>query len=374
MLETVKKISLFFQGSEQRQLSFEKFVSELCPSSLSSKLNDPSRTRWVERIEDLDQFIDLFEPLWSTLDDMRTNLSKEHNHNTQVDAFSFFKAIDDFDFICNLVITYKVLELSLLITELLQSKRNDIADGIHMITSLINRVKIIRSNVEEFHDDCFEQVLNIANRLNIPVQKPRTNRRQIYRDNHPSDSISGYYRVSLTIPLLETLEEELVTRFTDKSLIVYTGLYLIPSKIVSMSDSVGRKPLRELCKSLVSFYWDDLPFPQRINAELDLWEEFWLSEKGDLPSNFESTLKAVDFTGFQNIKELLMILASLAVTSCECERSFSGMKRVKTGLRSKMGQDRMNGLSLLNFHLDKVPKAIDVCNRFLATKSRLIEK
>ena len=118
----------------------------------------------------------------------------------------FFKAIDDFDFIANLVITYKVLELSLLVTELLQSKKNDIADGTGMITSLINRVKAKRQNVNEFHDNCFNKILSMAYRLNIPISKPRTNKRQVYRDNHPAASVSDYYRVSLTIPLLDTLE------------------------------------------------------------------------------------------------------------------------------------------------------------------------
>ncbi len=90
------------------------------------------------------------------------------------------------------------------------------------------------------------------------------------------------------------------------------------------------------------------------------------------PSNISSTLKAVTFEGFPNIKIALRILATLPITSCECERSFSGMKRVKTALRSNMGQDRQNGLSLLNFHLDKVPDCNEVCDKFLAVKSRAI--
>lgn len=91
MLETVQKISYFFQYSEQRQLCFEKHVSKFCPCSTSKKLRDPSRTRWVERIKDLDLFIELFQPLWSTLDSMRVNESGTHNKKTQTEAFSFLK-------------------------------------------------------------------------------------------------------------------------------------------------------------------------------------------------------------------------------------------------------------------------------------------
>ena len=72
---------------------------------------------------------------------MKTNELCEFNRHTQTDGFSNFKATDNFDFIANLLITYQVIELSLLVTQLLQSKKNDIADGIQMITSLINRVR-----------------------------------------------------------------------------------------------------------------------------------------------------------------------------------------------------------------------------------------
>lgn len=154
----------------------------------------------------------------------------------------------------------------------------------------------------------------------------------------------------------------------------YTGLYLIPSKVVSIRNSVKRKPLKELCKPLISFYYDDLPYASRVEAELDLWEEYWATQKEHCPSNFSDTLRCIDFDAFQNIKELLIILSTLPITSCECERSFSGMKRVKTCLRSTMGQDRHNGLALLNFHLDKVPNIDSVCERFLSQKSRLINK
>ena len=173
MMEIVQKISFFFQNSEQRQRAFEKHVSKFCPSSSSHKLRDPCKTRWVERIKDLDLFIELFEPLWSTLNAMKTNESGEFNRHTQTDAFSFFKAIDNFDFIANLLITYQVIELSLLVTQLLQSKKNDIADGIQIITSLINRVRFLRQNVDSFHYQIFEKILVITKRLNIPLSKSR---------------------------------------------------------------------------------------------------------------------------------------------------------------------------------------------------------
>ena len=65
---------------------------------------------------------------------------------------------------------------------------------------------------------------------------------------------------------------------------------------------------------------------------------------------------------FPNIRILLMIICTLPVTSCSSERSFSGLKRVKSALRSTMGNERLSSLSLLHLHRDiniSIPEIID---------------
>ena len=41
----------------------------------------------------------------------------------------------------------------------------------------------------------------------------------------------------------------------------------------------------------------------------------------------------------------------LPVSVAECERSISTLERLKAYLRATMGQERLNGLALLNIHL-----------------------
>ena len=53
---------------------------------------------------------------------------------------------------------------------------------------------------------------------------------------------------------------------------------------------------------------------------------------------------------FPELLKVLKILATMPVTSCEAERSFSTLKRLKTYLRSTMGEDRLNSLAVLNIH------------------------
>ena len=67
---------------------------------------------------------------------------------------------------------------------------------------------------------------------------------------------------------------------------------------------------------------------------------------------------------FPNIYAALRILATIPVTSCECERAVSVLRRLKTYLRSTMLQDRLNGLSLMTVHRDIALNYDEILNRF----------
>ena len=52
------------------------------------------------------------------------------------------------------------------------------------------------------------------------------------------------------------------------------------------------------------------------------------------------------------------ILASIPATSCTTERSFSGLRRVKTYLRSTMGEERLNYIAVINIERAYVNRTI----------------
>ena len=51
---------------------------------------------------------------------------------------------------------------------------------------------------------------------------------------------------------------------------------------------------------------------------------------------------------FPNIEIALRIYLSLMVSNCSGERSFSKLKRIKNELRNRIGQDRLNSLSIMS--------------------------
>ena len=60
--------------------------------------------------------------------------------------------------------------------------------------------------------------------------------------------------------------------------------------------------------------------------------------KNDRPSIIASSLKACDHDMYPNLHMLLRICATIPVTSCECKRTGSVLKRQHTYLRAPMGQ------------------------------------
>ena len=92
----------------------------------------------------------------------------------------------------------------------------------------------------------------------------------------------------------------------------------------------------------------------------------------DPPSKIIEALKICkEMRTIPNIQILLQILATLPVTTCTSERSFSVLKHVKNYLRSTMGEPRPNGLAALYNHKDIFLNVDDVIEEFGRKNRRL---
>ena len=139
MMKHVKDVSNFINISQTRNMPFEEIVHNY-PDRESQKrrLVDVCRTRWVERIEGLDTFIELFIPLYNTLKEMTLNVEGKYRPRLVTDAANCFDLVSKFEFIAALIISSKILDGLLAVTLLLQGKSIDIMDGIHLINSMKN--------------------------------------------------------------------------------------------------------------------------------------------------------------------------------------------------------------------------------------------
>lgn len=99
--------------------------------------------------------------------------------------------------------------------------------------------------------------------------------------------------------------------------------------------------VKSKCSSFTDFYEIN-----SLNNEIGLWYDIWkdkkLTEKALQDLELCDVIKeANDF--FPSIKHALEIAMAQPCTTCNIERSFSTLRRVKTWIRSTMNEDRLNG-------------------------------
>ena len=160
-------------------------IKEHAPDSQKKKLSDFYPTRWVEKVTGLDDFEDLFAPIVFCLEEMSLNMGRVCNADASAKATSFYKLMASFDFLSSLVITRSVLDLTLLVTQLLQGPAIDTADATYLIESLKSFIWFKRNTVDTFHKRCYSDITELACKVGIEESKSKTSKLQRNRNNVP---------------------------------------------------------------------------------------------------------------------------------------------------------------------------------------------
>ena len=371
MLDHAKSVANFFSYSVKRT----QFLSEKMSACgiTSARLATPSMTRWVERITSLDGLVDAHEAVVEVLEEMKFDVDKKWNASTSSDATSLLHICTSFEFIVALMITTHILDYTMPLTRRLQQRKIDIVKSLQCINLLKETINQLRASVEEIHDKFYQQAVEMAKKVNVDESLPRTCKVQTLRENYPVETPRDYYRVRITIPFLDHLKEEIEDRFPPEKCNLYNGFYAIPSILLTTKDVCWKT---EFLKFL-SVYRDDISDYRVVSSELDMWETNW--KKGIVKVVYESvadTLKNIDEIAFPNIYVALKILAVTPVTTCECERSVSALRRLKTWLRNTMEEERLNGLAMMHINNDitiEVNKVVDTFARKNNTRMQLLD-
>jgi len=104
--------------------------------------------------------------------------------------------------------------------------------------------------------------------------------------------------------------------------------------------------------------------------EYQLWNHKW--QAVDVADRPKTVLSALDHcTAYPNVSLLLQLLATIPVTTAEAERLFSKLERTLTAIRSKMDEQRLEALILLQVHRSDTPTVAAIIDCFATTAARL---
>ena len=160
----------------------------------------------MERHEAFEVFSDLFLPIFCCFEAIVYSSSSDWNRETRSDAQSLLLAMSQFSFIVTLV---KDPGLHQRTSVKLQGCYTDVVRAHREIETVKATIRDVRSRVDTFHSQVYEQVHLLSQSIEVVETAPRQASRQQHRQNIPSTTISDYYKRTLTIPLLDHLSSEL---------------------------------------------------------------------------------------------------------------------------------------------------------------------
>ena len=155
----------------------------------------------------------------------------------------------------------------------LQRRKIDILESIKQINLLKTRLNELRESVDDFHDQYYNEGLELCRLVGVEGVEhlARLCKRQTMRANYPVSTTRDYYRVKLTIPLLDYLIDQIEFRFPSKMCDLYRGFYVVPGVFLHCEDLDWKTEFMKF----VEAYREDMPKYRSIHAELGLWETSW---------------------------------------------------------------------------------------------------
>ena len=233
-------------------------------------------------------------------------------------ASTLIVSMGNFQLIITLTIMVNILDIIKRPTIKIQGRSLDLYDVVKQVEAAKLHLKCERDDPNHaIYNRCFKYAKDLAALVNAEPTMPRTVGRQRHRANAPADIPYEYCLRNVYLPFLDHILVGIDSRFDKYGVVIHRMAALIPAIIVTRDDFDF--------KEVLNIYSDDLPSPNRAEEEFIRWRREWLltDESVRRPDSIAKAIKACDFHSFPNIYTLLQIYGTIAVTSCECERSDS---------------------------------------------------
>lgn len=292
-------------------------------------------TRWLARVDSVSCLLANYQQVLAALEDVEDQSSGQASS----DAESFLLKLKQFATIFSAVCTQSVLAYLRPLSLALQNPSSDLLAAHEHAKLTLSALKSKRNTSEHF-DSIYDRALRLGRAIhgdNFQPSQPRAPSRAMHRANAAAETPQQYYKVNVYLPFLDAVISHLDDRFSEGILPVL--------KIQNLLDITPEK-----AEELQQAFSKEMPEASSFLAEAEKWRLHCVSV-GRRLSLLEALVEAKEEM-FPNIHTLLSLLLCLPVTTCDVERSFSALKRVKTAARSSMGEERLNGLALPYVHRD----------------------
>ena len=371
-LETTHEITKLIKHSPRREGIFReiKSASDATGDNHSPGVRVLCPTRWTVRADSLASIVSNYSALQHTWDEA-IDVARDTETKARIGGVS--AQMTKFDFLFGLILGEMLLRHTDNLSKTLQKKSISAAEGQHVGRMVIDTLQSLRT--EESYDFFWTKVSTMAETADIDVEEPQLPRRRKTPKRYDDgltigdfhDTPKAYYR-QLYYEAIDSIVSALKDRFDQPGYGVYCKLEEL---LVKASCKENFKASLDF---VCSFYKDDFNSDtlcaQLVTFGLD-FQAAYKDEKTkptifDIRDYFKSLSHAQRQLLDQVCRAVQLILV-MPATNATSERSFSALRRVKSYLRSTMGQQRLNNLMVLQVHRDRTDSLnlVDVANDFV---------
>lgn len=330
-------------------------------------------TRWVDRHES----VLYFKSCLKTIIECLSLISEWHDSESSSKAACLKNSLLTLSFLVSLYCLSEVLSTTVNLSKVLQTKAISRQYASTLVQNVITTLKQMRESAEESFENLFTDVENIATELEVPVVMPRISKFQRNRPNPDVNTCEDYFRITVYIPLLDNIIDDLENRFNDSTMLIFDFNVLVPDVLVTKNTN----EISEITKNIARYLAKVEKLPEdyvvtSLRGEINLYKSMHENDNHpeSIPDTIEVAFKKCDKNMLPFIKKLLQIALTWPTSVATAERSFSALRRLKTWLSSTMKQDRLVGLALLHVHgRDTDVKTDAIIDRYANKRNRQLE-
>ena len=377
-LGIIQSLYNFIEASPKRHAIFQDF-DEGGEGDLLMSLKSQSITRWSCRWEAVKSvYLQLGRIVGCLI-----KLSEDKDSKTYTDARSLLNCMLNLDFIFGLCVLRVILMNTSNLNSYIQGKKMDIAtlrknanmtittlkrcrtdddfDNMWELTSKLSEKvqEVIRDTSFKFKDPSTKRSRKVSRRLQdlVGEERAETNTLQEQKDR---------YRIDTYFTSLDYVVSELESRFSENDF----------ELLCNLSEVILNPSPKDECYDMVSSHY-------KIDKDLLIVEHnlfFSFIENTDISLETPGDVLRTMFENEQlnflpHFSKAVRIFNIVPVTSCSAERSFSALRRLKTYLRSTMGQERLNNIAVLCIEREYGNKVLQydiekIIDKFASEKNR----
>ena len=353
MFNLIRELIAFIRGSPKRLAWFSQFNESDGFNGARKSLTPFCPTRWTMRLVSLEAICSNYIAILNWLKDVDAT----EKNDSGAKAGGFLKSLSSFN-------TFFLIEVLRMVFTIVEGGSSDLQGKQLSFSKSEEVIKCMKESVSNArNEDHFSNIWHASQSvltLTDLIKKPKLPKQQrIPRRLDDGAGVSfvpstpqEFYRIKY-FTILDSVLVGLTERFEPDE----TSRQLTRVEHFLLGKEVE-------VNYIVQHYREDINGP-RLKLHRDMLLDKAAADN-EVLEDFQSIVAFLSKNAtFRNIitevSSLVRIILTLPVSSCSAERSFSGLRRLKTYLRSRMTQERLNAIALMNTHKD-ILSCLDIDN------------